>query len=101
MKIASLLGCAALLFSVAPVAAMPRVTPPLQGAGLKLARTVCDDWGSCWDQPDYRYARPRYGYDDYEEDGDWDGDYYQRRRPPTKWERKGFCPPGQHKKGNC
>ena len=102
MKIASLLGCAALLLSVAPVAAMPRVTPPLQGAGLKLARTVCDDWGSCWDQPDYRYARPRYGYDDdYADDGDRHGDYYQRRRPPTKWERKGFCPPGQHNKGNC
>jgi hypothetical protein len=84
------------------VAAVPRVTPPPQDARLKLARTVCDDWGSCWDQPDYRYARPRYEYDDdYADDGDRHGDYYQRRRPPTKWERKGFCPPGQHKKGNC
>jgi hypothetical protein len=27
--------------------------------------------------------------------------YYGYRRPPTKWEQKGFCPPGQAKKGNC
>jgi hypothetical protein len=37
--------------------------------------------------------------------GVWDYEYnpcsgYQYR-PPTKWEQKGFCPPGQAKKGNC
>jgi hypothetical protein len=100
MKIASLLGCGALLFAVAPVAAMPQVAPPFQGVGIELARMVCDDWGSCWEEPDYRYAGPRYGYDD-DDDGDRYRGSYQRRRPPTKWERKGFCPPGQHKKGNC
>jgi hypothetical protein len=30
---------------------------------------------------DYRYARRRYGYDDYEGDGDRYGGYYSRRRP--------------------
>jgi hypothetical protein len=28
-------------------------------------------------------------------------DYQYGYRPPTKWEQKGFCPPGQAKKGNC
>jgi len=100
MKIAFLLACAALLHAVAPVAAMPRVDPP-HGGAIKLARTVCDEWGMCWERPDYRYsARPRYGYDDYDDDPRPYGGYYPRR-PQTKWERKGFCPPGQHKKGNC
>ena len=26
---------------------------------------------------------------------------YRGVRPPSKWEAKGFCPPGQAKKGNC
>jgi hypothetical protein len=47
--------------------------------------------------PGYRYARPsipRYQY----------GDAYlgnRGARPQSKWEAKGFCPPGQAKKGNC
>ena len=28
-------------------------------------------------------------------------DYQYGYPPPTKWEQKGFCPPGQAKKGNC
>ena len=47
---------------------------------LQDVRVVCDQYGSCWD------AGPGYGYE---------------YRPPSKWERKGFCPPGQAKKGNC
>jgi hypothetical protein len=43
-------------------------------------RVVCDEYGSCWD------TGPGYGYG---------------YRSPNKWERKGFCPPGQAKKGNC
>ena len=45
----------------------------------------------------YRYARPsmpRYQY----------GQAYlgsRDARPQSKWEAKGFCPPGQAKKGNC
>jgi len=47
----------------------------------KKARVVCD-YAGCWQAgPGYEY---QYGY-----------------RPPTKWEQKGFCPPGQAKKGNC
>jgi len=47
----------------------------------KKARLVCD-YAGCWQAgPGYQYP---YGY-----------------RPPTKWEQKGFCPPGQAKKGNC
>src|SRR6516225_12442366 len=45
----------------------------------KKARLVCD-YAGCWQAgPGYEYP---YGY-----------------RPPTKWEQKGFCPPGQAKKG--
>ena len=47
----------------------------------KKARLVCE-YGRCWQTgAGYDY---QYGY-----------------RPPTKWEQKGFCPPGQAKKGNC
>jgi hypothetical protein len=97
MRLAPVLGCLAAMFAVAPAAAMPRValTPPV---GVELARMVCDEWDRCWDEPDYGYyARPRYRYD-Y---GEAYGGYDPPPRPPTKWERKGFCPPGQHKKGNC
>jgi len=45
----------------------------------KKARLVCE-YGRCWQTgAGYDY---QYGY-----------------RPPTKWELKGFCPPGQAKKG--
>jgi hypothetical protein len=27
--------------------------------------------------------------------------HYRDARPQSKWEQKGFCPPGQRKKGNC
>ncbi len=94
MRIGTLLGCAAAaLCAVAPAGATPRIAP-LAASTVELARLVCDEWDECWEEPEYGYdARPRYRYD---------GDGYQRaRRPPTKWERKGFCPPGQHKKGNC
>ena len=37
--------------------------------------------------PAYRYGDARLGYRD--------------ARPQSKWEQKGFCPPGQGKKGNC
>ena len=62
----------ALSLSSAPVAGADRI--------VQDARVVCDQYGSCWD------AGPGYGYE---------------YRPPSKWERKGFCPPGQAKKGNC
>ena len=63
-------------------------------SAVQLAYTACNQWGECWEQPDYRSGD---GYEDY-----WHPrqELYPQR-PPTKWERKGFCPPGQHKKGNC
>ena len=45
----------------------------------------------------YGYARPsvsRYRYGDARLG-------YRDARPQSKWEQKGFCPPGQAKKGNC
>jgi hypothetical protein len=72
---------ATLLMTVVPASAM------------QLAYTACDEWGECWEQPDYR--------DSYEYDGRYPRHELVPQRPPTKWERKGFCPPGQHKKGNC
>ncbi len=57
---------------------------------VKNVRLVCDDYGRCWrTEPAYG---PDYRYDPY----------YRYGYPPlTKWERKGSCPPGQAKKGNC
>jgi hypothetical protein len=78
---------------------MPHMAAPLSAKEVEQARLVCDEWDQCWEEPNYRhYARPRYSYG---EDGYTYGSYYRAPRPPTKWERKGFCPPGQHKKGNC
>jgi len=62
-------------------------------------RLLCDEHGRCLDtRGGYAYESPRYS----------PGDAYGPRpyigpgfRPPTKWEQKGFCPPGQRKKGNC
>lgn len=51
---------------------------------LETIRLRCDEFGRC------------YRFDPYQEYG-----YGSRFQPPTKWERKGFCPPGQAKKGNC
>jgi hypothetical protein len=98
MRIAPLFGCAAAaLCAVVPAAAIP-FAAPLGASAVEPARLVCDGWGECWEEPDRRYyARPRYRYDD----DDADSGYQRARRPPTKWQRKGFCPPGQHKKGNC
>ena len=45
----------------------------------------------------YRYARPsvpRFQYGQAHLG-------YRGVRPQSKWEAKGFCPPGQAKKGNC
>ena len=43
---------------------------------------------------DARPSMPRYRSDDARLG-------YRDARPPSKWEQKGFCPPGQGKKGNC
>ena len=99
MKLALWSGCAVvILFGAAPAVAMPHMAAPLSTSEVEQARLVCGDW-ECWEEPDYHaYARPRYRYED---DGYTYGSYYRAPRPPTKWERKGFCPPGQHKKGIC
>jgi hypothetical protein len=57
---------------------------------VENARLVCDEFGRCWQSKSAPYAS-RYPYSGY-------GYGY---RPLTKWERTGFCPPGQRKKGNC
>ena len=68
------------------------------------ARLVCDEFGRCWQtqsEPNVYIPRaPRpysygsaYPYSGY--------GYGSGVRPLSKWERKGFCPPGQRKKGNC
>lgn len=97
MKISILLGCAAAaaVASAQPAAAMSWSPLATISAPIEHVRTVCDQWGRCWEQPDYGY-RHDYGYGDPYADR-----YGGYRRPPSKWERKGFCPPGQAKKGNC
>ncbi|WP_460452257.1 hypothetical protein [Alsobacter sp. SYSU BS001988] len=86
------LGLTMALCWAAPGSAMPRSdvagAAVIQGAGV-----VCDDYGRCRETYRSPYGS-RYG-DRY-------GGYGEPRyRPPTKWERKGFCPPGQRKKGAC
>jgi hypothetical protein len=77
----------ALLFAGAAMAAMPQAADARDGCGpgfyyngYRCRPIHGPAYGRRYEEP-YRY----YGY----------------RRPPTKWERKGFCPPGQAKKGNC
>jgi hypothetical protein len=65
----------------------------VSGVAIEPVRLVCDEFRRCWRTgTEYIYPSrhsPRaYGYDGY-------------RRPATQWEQKGFCPPGQRKKGNC
>ena len=45
----------------------------------------------------YQYARP--SVPRYQSGQAYLG--YRGARPQSKWEAKGFCPPGQAKKGNC
>ena len=76
--------CAAAIMCLVPI---PSFAISLTGGSvMKIdrigqdVRVVCDEYGRCWQTgPGYGY-----GYD-----------------PPNKWEQKGFCPPGQAKKGNC
>ncbi len=76
----------ALLFAVAAISAMPEAADARDGCGpgyyYNGYRCRPVGYGPGWG---LRYEEPYHGY----------------RRPPTKWERKGFCPPGQAKKGNC
>ena len=58
---------------------------------VENARLVCDEFGRCWQTRSALYSAYRYSEYGY-------GSGY---RPLTKWERKGFCPPGKRKKGNC
>src|SRR5262249_36711929 len=86
--------CAAILvwFVSTPSFAMPfsAQTNMNPNRSVENARLVCDEFGRCWQSQSAPYAS-RYSYSGY-------GYGY---RPQTKWERKGFCPPGQRKKGNC
>lgn len=62
---------------------------------VEKAQLVCDEFARCW-QSQPRTSRPYIYNQAYPYSG-----YGSVVRPPTKWERKGFCPPGQRKKGNC
>jgi hypothetical protein len=88
----------------APASALPASARTVMNYDwpVQNTRLVCDAFARCWQsqsapygprvsQP-YLYNRdPAYRY----------SGYASGVRPPTKWERKGFCPPGQRKKGNC
>jgi hypothetical protein len=88
------------LCTQATAATFPQVTAFTRVA-VEPATWVCDEYGRCWESRNYNsYSdrrRYQYGYGD----GDPYGGYGYRPPPPSKWEQKGFCPPGQHKKGNC
>ncbi len=94
-----------ILLVTAPASALPFSAKTVMNHDwpLQNARLICDEFARCWQiqsapygprvsQPDVYYDRdPAYRY----------SEYASGVRPPTKWERKGFCPPGQRKKGNC
>ncbi len=82
---AGIYAAAIICFAVSPaVATMQSGSALSAGEPVKNIGLVCDEYGRCW------RTGPAYGWD-----------YRYGYRPPTKWERKGFCPPGQAKKGNC
>ena len=98
MKPVHIAGILMMMVASPAVAFTPKV--PTSTASINKVRWMCDEWGRCWDQPEYNQRQPsRYGYG-YGAGGPY-GRYYQPERLPSKWERKGFCPPGQRKKGNC
>ena len=95
-------------FIATPGSAMPFSAHAFSAHAMKTdwpvenARLVCDEFGRCWQtQPNFYNPRasqpysygPAYPYSGYA--------YGSGVRPQGKWERKGFCPPGQRKKGNC
>lgn len=87
---AGIYAAAIICFAGSPAVATIQLGSALSaGDPVKNIGLVCDEYGRCWQTgptygPGYYGPYHRYGY-----------------RPPTKWERKGFCPPGQAKKGNC
>jgi hypothetical protein len=92
-KLSAIVSAAILVwFLSTPSSAMPFSAQAVMSAdqSVENARLVCDEFGRCWQSQSAPYAS-RYPYSGY-------GYGY---RPLTKWERKGFCPPGQRKKGNC
>ena len=93
-KLRAILSAAILWFVSTPSSAMPFSAQTVLNGNLSVenARLVCDEFGRCWQNQSALYAS-RYPYSGY--------GYGSAYRPPTKWERKGFCPPGQRKKGNC
>jgi hypothetical protein len=96
METRVVLGAAFGCMACATAFAMPSNANSAANAAVAVEpiRLVCDEFRRCWrtgpeyNEPLYRRSQS-YGYDD------------GYRLPPTKWEQKGFCPPGQHKKGNC
>lgn len=99
MRLCFLIGAAAAFAAVRPASATVLLSGESVPAAVELARMACDEFGRCWDQPVRAYRR-NYG-DDYGGGYSYGESYWGHGRPPTKWERKGFCPPGQAKKGNC
>jgi hypothetical protein len=94
---------AAVLIAVnaAPVSAAPIGARTVMNLDpLEKARLVCDEFARCWQSQPAPYgprtSRPYIDNQVYRYSG-----YGSVARDPTKWERKGFCPPGQRKKGNC
>jgi hypothetical protein len=70
---------------------------------VQKTRLVCDEFARCWQSQSAPYgprASQPYVYYDRDPAYRYSG-YASGVRSPTKWERKGFCPPGQRKKGNC
>jgi hypothetical protein len=61
---------------------------------METVRAVCDELGRCWETGSgYGVgAAPGYWYNPYSG---------YELHPPRNWPSKGFCPPGQQKKGNC
>ncbi len=103
-KLGALVGLAAIasLASTAGSAMPVSAHAVIKADGsAETVRLVCDEFGRCWQtESAYPYV-PRGSSRDYRYDPYSDYGYGPRSRPLSKWEQKGFCPPGQRKKGNC
>jgi len=95
MKLFATLSAAAGIFASAAAFAMPFNAHPVvrTDTAIETARLACDQFGRCW------RTGPEYSYQSYGSSRSYR--YGGYGRAPTKWEQKGFCPPGQRKKGNC
>ena len=75
MKLILAVLSAAAAFAATSASAMPIAPSAAPTSNVDQVRLVCNEWGRCWQQPDY--YRP-YGYYRRHDDDEWRGRYRYR-----------------------